>query len=245
VGFVVQKCCTNIKGDVRHQGDSIMIKILNGVPVLSDEINKVQHGDIDSLQKLLEKGKDLGVFIATHQFRGIGKTHALIEFARKNNFIIIIPNKLVLQDLKEQYKYNNIVEPSCVSIFGKSNGYVLDEGINIQTLRKMYPDINVVTGWFDSFSNKENVKTFNENVTDNLKNELESLTTLVKRARENGDFGTYKNLILAYKEVLGLYKELTNEDFNIPITYNFHIENVKTIDVDDFMEKLRRRVSGR
>jgi hypothetical protein len=184
-----------------------MIKILNGIPVLCDEINNVKHGDTNKLQELLERGQTLGVLINTHQFRSIGKTYSLIEYARKNNSIVVIPNKLVLQYFINQYHYNNIVEVSCISIMGNNNGYVLDEGINIQAFKKMYPNAKILTGWFDSIANKE-VETFEEQVIYNLKNEIELLTSKIKITRENHDFGTYKNLILAYKEVLGLYKEM-------------------------------------
>ncbi len=51
-------------------------------------------------------------------------------------------------------------------------------------------------------------KEFYEVIKDNLKNEIEELNKKINIHREKGDFGTYKNLILAYKEVLGLYKEM-------------------------------------
>lgn len=185
-----------------------MIEILNNNPVLCNEINKVKHGDSNKLQELLEKGKELGVLINTHQFRCMGKTYALIEFAKKNNYVVVMPNAITLKFFKEKYNYNNIVSISAISTMENHNGYVLDEGINIQTFKKMYPNAKVITGWFDSVSNKEDTRTFEQQIVDNLKKEIEFLNAKITKVRENHDFGTYKNLILAYKEVLGLYKEM-------------------------------------
>jgi len=41
-------------------------------------------------------------------------------------------------------------------------------------------------------------------IKETLENELKALEPKIQRARDNNDFGTYKNLILAYKEVLHL-----------------------------------------
>lgn len=46
-------------------------------------------------------------------------------------------------------------------------------------------------------------------VIGNLKNEIAELTSKVKQARDSGNWGTYKNLILAYKEIINLYKDIT------------------------------------
>lgn len=48
---------------------------------------------------------------------------------------------------------------------------------------------------------------FDREVILNLKDEVKSLTSKIKSAREREDFGTYKNLILAYKEVLKLLQD--------------------------------------
>lgn len=80
--------------------------------------------------------------------------------------------------------------------------------------------------------NLENKVKFYGEIIDNLKKELDILALKIKKARENNNFGTYKNLILAYKEILELYKDLANEfkeeDSNkerqIPIVYNIHVQ---------------------
>lgn len=79
-------------------------------------------------------------------------------------------------------------------------------------------------------------------VIKNLKSELDSLTILIKQARECHNFTHYKNMILAYKEILKLYKEMVqDETVNFPITYNFHIENIKADDkvqVEEFFKRI-------
>ncbi len=60
-------------------------------------------------------------------------------------------------------------------------------------------------------------------VKETLEHELQALEPKIQKARENRDYGTYKNLILAYKEVLNL---LVNVDKNFPIKNNEHWENI-------------------
>jgi len=64
--------------------------------------------------------------------------------------------------------------------------------------------------WKDSIFDKKEFeekfpKTFEENIIDNLQNELKFLNEKLIKTRESGDFGTYKNLIQAYKEILLIY----------------------------------------
>ena len=75
-------------------------------------------------------------------------------------------------------------------------------------------------------------------IVENLRNELNSLTAKIKKTRENNDFGTYKNLILAYKEVLSLYRELVegNEMGTININPTFNI--TKDIDASEITDAL-------
>ena len=50
--------------------------------------------------------------------------------------------------------------------------------------------------------------TLMKEVSGNLKSEIEELSKKVKQAREFENWGTYKNLILAYKEIVKMYNDI-------------------------------------
>jgi len=78
--------------------------------------------------------------------------------------------------------------------------------------------------WGDSYTPKNQ---FQDNVINTLKGEIEALTPKLKQTREDRDYGTYKNLINAYREVLNLLNDhykihginTTNEKVNMYINY--------------------------
>jgi len=180
-----------------------MIKIINKLPILCDEI---PGGD---LYELLELGKRLGVLINTHHMRGIGKTTTLIKFAKDNNYMAIVPNISIAQEFRKQYNYQKIFGNSISVNKGVTNkNIVLDEGVNNI---KEWQDagFNVITGFY---TYNEVQQMFNEKVLNTLVNEIESLTPKIKTYRNNNDFGTYKNLINAYKEVLELIQRYNYEN---------------------------------
>jgi ribosome-binding ATPase YchF (GTP1/OBG family) len=88
--------------------------------------------------------------------------------------------------------------------------------------------------------NLEKKEKFYGEIINNLKEELNCLTTKIKTVRENHDFGTYKNLILAYKEVLGLYKEMIEEKKDGMIICNF--DNTFKIDKEGNVEMIAEQI---
>lgn len=80
-------------------------------------------------------------------------------------------------------------------------------------------------------------------IGNNLKTELELLTVKIKECRETGNYGTYKNLIQAYKDILHLYIEIINSDNN-----NFNhlliqeIPNIVTTEEFDEMDDNLKRI---
>lgn len=169
---------------------------------------KANIGEIiyNKLQLAAQKNE----FIHTQWLRCIGKTYELIRFARRNNYVVLHPQA---NEIKEKYKYNFIYEPNINKLRGIDNlNVVIDEGIkNIKELKDA--GFNIITGYYTP--KEENNKSFSELVIDNLKNEIESLTFKIQKVRENHDFGTYKNLILAYKEVLNLIIDMEKHGVNI------------------------------
>lgn len=94
--------------------------------------------------------------------------------------------------------------------------------------------------WFNYYAildnpvkSKTDEVSFNEQIIINLAHELDSLTTKIQTTRNNNEFGTYKNLVLAYKEVLALYKDMTEPKKDSSFVYNLnfdiaHIDSDKT-----------------
>ena len=82
-------------------------------------------------------------------------------------------------------------------------------------------------------------------IIDNLKVELSSLTLKIIKTRENHDFGTYKNLILAYKEVLNLYRDLVEDKKDgieiVNINNTFKIDEDGNIDM--ITDKIYKKMS--
>lgn len=96
------------------------------------------------LQEKLNEGAIKREFISTFGLRSIGKTHALIIFARKFNLSVIVSNRCIADSLREKYDYKKIY--TCGDNFrGRNDLFVFDEGVDIGTL-----DIDVskvVTGY--------------------------------------------------------------------------------------------------
>lgn len=61
-----------------------------------------------------------------------------------------------------------------------------------------------------------------KDIIKNLRNEIDSLTKTLQKTRENGDFGTYKNITQAYEKVLYLYMKFFDD--NEPPVFNINSE---------------------
>ena len=67
----------------------------------------------------------------------------------------------------------------------------------------------------------------------NLKNEIKELTFKVQKAREECNWGTYRNLVIAYKEVIQLYKEIVDKISEYDVDNTQYIKNNTTIGLDE------------
>lgn len=150
--------------------------------------------------------------VHTQWLRGIGKTHQLIEFARMYGYAVIEPSMVGAGLIMAHEKYQEIYHSDINFLRGsfKKNGeafikdVVIDEGVtNIQEIKDA--GFNIVTGYYTP--KQESEMSFQEKVLSTLKNEIESLTPKLQKTRENGDYGSYKNLINAYREVLNLIRD--------------------------------------
>lgn len=69
-----------------------------------------------------------------------------------------------------------------------------------------------------------------EGISGNLKNEIEELSKKVEQARESENWGTYKNLILAYKEIVKMYNDIIIDVCERDIDKTQHIETTISLD---------------
>lgn len=156
-----------------------------------------------TIQNKLKLASQTNELIHTQWLRGIGKTHELIKFAKVNEYTVIENTHSQAQLIRERECYKEIYDSDvkllkCLKI---NRNIVIDEGVtNIQELKD--EEFNIITGFYTP--KKENEMTFNERVIKTLVNEIEALTPKLQQTRENKDYGTYKNLINAYREVLNL-----------------------------------------
>lgn len=188
-----------------------MIYLLDGTE-FKPELNstgKTKHISADfSMSEIIyykiKLASQTNELVHTQWLRNIGKTHELVEFAKLYNYIVIEPMNIGAEAIREREKYKEIYS-NINSLRGCTNikDVVIDEGVtNIQELKDA--GFNIITGFYTP--KKEDDMSFDEKIIKTLRNEIEALTPKLQQTRENRDFGTYKNLINAYREVLNLLK---------------------------------------
>jgi uncharacterized protein YaaR (DUF327 family) len=132
-----------------------------------------------------------------------------------------IENCIKLNDKNgiERVKIGNIDSDKYGIKFSDEEFYL--QSIETARIKGKLEMLNDILNQYDQFTN---------DIIQNLQNELSALNPKLIRTRENNDFGTYKNLILAYKEVLELYKEMTEKNkYGIKL---YNDDNINTFSVD-------------
>lgn len=180
-----------------------MIQLLEG----NEKIKQKENGTIDYNDLLLQKlelAKETKQLVYTQGIRNIGKTYALVEFAKKYDYIVVVCNSQLAISLRKECNYNKICSNDIKDFNNRyilASKVVIDEGVkNISELKSLYCDI--VTGYTESY--RVGTNTFNEMITNTLEEEVIVLYEKIREARENENYGTYKNLIQAYKEILDM-----------------------------------------
>lgn len=92
-------------------------------------------------ERLIEAGLKRKFISSDSRLRCIGKTTALIRFARKYGFGVIVPN--FHKELREKYDYEHIY-PNNYNARGLDMSFVFDEGVN---LAKIDSSVDLVTGF--------------------------------------------------------------------------------------------------
>lgn len=162
----------------------------------------------------------------------------------------LLPNNEIYTS--EDWKYTKIISMVTMNNYNsnletrfKTDAIILNEDYKIGLKYNLYNNRMLEESkqepdwWFNQFAimdnpsdKKDNNDLFNENIILNLKNELECLGSKIQIARSNNEFGTYKNLIMAFKEVLGLYKEMTESKKYETINYSFNIDTIEANKID-------------
>lgn len=187
----------NIKGGFLSAKGEITMK--------NEILSLGMDSNIDSIKNLLKLGLYKNKLIYTNNIRGIGKTTALIQFAKENDFGVIVKNtNRCINDLKRQFNYNFIYNENNISCMrsSKIQNFVIDESVNnILDLQRF---INIVTGltlveknaevllhienkYYDVISDKCAIVILNANI--------KQLLVKIQTTQESDKMGDYKMLI--------------------------------------------------
>lgn len=93
-------------------------------------------------------------------------------------------------------------------------------------------------------------KNFNKNVLENLKGEVTELDFKIKKARQEENWGTYKNIIICYSEILQLVdkyeEEIKNEKDIIDLIFNKYYDNGlfnESINTNELLDLIKKELS--
>lgn len=117
-----------------YTGNDITIDTDNNSLILKLNITNI-------LKNKLATGKEQNKLIDVTGFRAIGKTRALIEFARENDYIVITPSRM------DTIEYENVYLQSDTGLRGiRKTNCVVDEGVDIDYVKDEL-GLNIVTGY--------------------------------------------------------------------------------------------------
>lgn len=136
---------------IQHFNDRIEIKNIKSVHKEGNNIIISLKVDIniadyikDALIKALEDASKNKQLIQVHEYmRQIGKTTALIEFAKKHDYYVVTHNATIARELSLKFNYAKVTG-SLMNLRGVK-GVVVDENVDASRLYDM--GINVVTGF--------------------------------------------------------------------------------------------------
>ena len=175
---------------------------LNSLGKIKSKIINIDTGEL--ILDRLEVASQTKELIHTQWLRGIGKTHGLVKFAKKYGYIIFHPNATQIIE-EEGYKYiYGWYEVHNAKRETDIRNVVIDEGFSdsqIMTIKEH--GFKIITGFYTCSKIKDE-RPFSEKVLETLVGEIEELTPKLEKLRKSEDYGTYRNLINAYKEILGL-----------------------------------------
>lgn len=101
----------------------------------------------DVLNNRLNQGRKVNKLINVSGFRDIGKTHQLINFAKQNDYIVIVRYG-DFRDLRKEYNYGKIHNQYDRNLKGKYaiKNCVVDECVDINWVKNQL-GLNIITGY--------------------------------------------------------------------------------------------------
>ena len=130
----------NIKTiDLLHD-NSYKTKIIDDNVILSVNMTEL-------LPIKLNKGESEKALVDITNFRGIGKTHTLINFAKEKGYNVILPKGFIVKYVRKKYNYEYIYNEDDYILRGVKNlNCVVDEGVDIDRIKNEF-GLNIITGY--------------------------------------------------------------------------------------------------
>lgn len=183
----------------------------NSVVVNMDDYNKV-------LKETLKDCSVLGTLINIRGFKNIGKSTILVQFAKENKHLIVVPNKTIAEQFRKQFNYYSIFSQD--DLKGRLiTSVVFDEGVDLDKLidenQSRDKEFKIITGYINIPNclndDDRNNMIFKQTIIYNLEKEILALGSKINYVREQSNAAEYRNLIQAYKDVVYLYNDITKE----------------------------------
>lgn len=201
--------------------------IQNAIKMSEDRVCFINDDMEDIIQNALTLGEKERELVDTCGLRNIGKTYQLIEFAKKNGYGVLTN---ATYKLKTEHNYNDIYNAYDIdSLRGLKKKFVIDE-ISQLSFDMLKDKVFIITGYKPILNTNENITplSIEENIKNTITNEIRLLGEKIAKYRDNnGDGGTYKNLILGYKELVNIYyNDICNKN-NLINAINYIYNNSK------------------
>lgn len=101
-----------------------------------------------SILNCLELAAEKGVWIyITKKHRNLGKTTALVEFARLNHYTILVPNSMLEKHIKQWSGYRNVKSINSLTL-NPLDPIVFEEGCKAEDINKLINKGHIVVTGF-------------------------------------------------------------------------------------------------
>lgn len=110
------------------------------------------HLSDKTIYENLETAARNNSFLTTElRHRTLGKTTALIQFAKQRGYTVLVPNKTMVKHLINEHGYERIDCVNSLFLDGERN-YVFDEGVTEEDIDRLtrIKGINIITGFMKS-----------------------------------------------------------------------------------------------